>query len=156
MILTLPRWYIWWSDLKWVDQVNYTVQKAWKAIHFVMCVLKKGNRNTKSLAYMSLVSYSWIWVCMLGSMHRRTDKCVRWVQKKAAQFINHTKYSDWETLAQHRTIARLWAILKCTQGNRLGKLYATGCEGLTVWAALIMFRKLGTGSRDRISGSIPL
>ena len=29
------------SDLNWVDQVNYTVQKAWKALHFVMCVLKK-------------------------------------------------------------------------------------------------------------------
>jgi uncharacterized HAD superfamily protein len=44
------------SNLNWVDQVNYTVQKAWKARHFVMRVLKKGNRNTKSLAYyVSLV-----------------------------------------------------------------------------------------------------
>jgi len=38
-----------------VEQVNYIEQKAWKALHFVMRVLKKGNRNTKSLAYMSLV-----------------------------------------------------------------------------------------------------
>jgi len=35
------------SNLNWVDQVNYTVQKAWKAFHFVKSVLKKGNRNTK-------------------------------------------------------------------------------------------------------------
>ena len=42
------------SDLNWVDQVKYTVQKAWKPLHFVMCVLKRGNRNTKSLACMSL------------------------------------------------------------------------------------------------------
>ena len=35
------------SYLNWVDQVNYTAQKAWKALHFVMRVLKKGNRNTK-------------------------------------------------------------------------------------------------------------
>jgi len=35
------------SDLNWVDQVNSTVQKAWKALHFVVLVLKKGNRNTK-------------------------------------------------------------------------------------------------------------
>jgi len=34
------------SDLNWVDQVNYVVQKAWKALHFEMRVLKKGNRNT--------------------------------------------------------------------------------------------------------------
>jgi len=35
------------SDLNWVDQVNCTVQKAWKALYFAMRVLKQGNRNTK-------------------------------------------------------------------------------------------------------------
>ena len=29
-----------WSDLNWVDQVKYIVQKAWKALHFIMHVLK--------------------------------------------------------------------------------------------------------------------
>jgi hypothetical protein len=29
------------SYLNWVDQVNYTAQKAWKALHFVMLVLRK-------------------------------------------------------------------------------------------------------------------
>ena len=43
-------------DLSWADQVNYTVKKAWKALHFTMQILKKcNNNNTKSLAYMSLV-----------------------------------------------------------------------------------------------------
>jgi len=43
------------SHLNWVDQVNYRAQKAWKTFHFVMNVLKKGNSNTKCLAYMSVV-----------------------------------------------------------------------------------------------------
>jgi len=43
------------SDLNWVDQLNYRVQKALKAINFVMRVVKKGNRNTQILAYTSLV-----------------------------------------------------------------------------------------------------
>ena len=43
------------SDLNWADQVNYTVKKACKALHFTMRILKKGNSNTKCLAYMSLV-----------------------------------------------------------------------------------------------------
>jgi hypothetical protein len=43
------------SDLSWTDQVNHTVQKAWWALHFVMRVLKKGNNNTKNIAYKSLV-----------------------------------------------------------------------------------------------------
>jgi hypothetical protein len=29
------------SDLNWADQANYTAQKAWQALHFVMHVLKK-------------------------------------------------------------------------------------------------------------------
>ena len=51
-------------------------------------------------------------------------------QKKAVQFTNRTKYSDWENLAQRRTTAHLCALLKPTVGNGLGKLYATGCEVL--------------------------
>ena len=43
------------SDLSWDDQENFTVQKAWRALHFVMRIVKKGNKNTKSLAYTSLV-----------------------------------------------------------------------------------------------------
>jgi len=43
------------SGLSWADQVNYTVQRAWKALPFTMRILKKGNNNTKSLAYMSPV-----------------------------------------------------------------------------------------------------
>jgi hypothetical protein len=43
------------SELNWTDDVNCTVQKGWKALHFIMRILKKGNKNTKSLAYTSLV-----------------------------------------------------------------------------------------------------
>jgi len=43
------------SDLSWTDQVNYAVKKSWKALHFTMRILKKGNSNTKRLAYMSPV-----------------------------------------------------------------------------------------------------
>jgi len=55
---------------------------------------------------------------MLGSMQRRTDKCVRPSTKEAAQFTNHTKDSDWETLAQRRTTARLCALVKAYCGAR--------------------------------------
>jgi hypothetical protein len=46
--------------------------------------------------------------------------------------------------------------LKRTLGNGLGRLYGTGCEGLTIAVGLNMFGKLGAGSKERISGSIPL
>ena len=43
------------NDLNWTDYVNYTLWKAWKALHFIMDILKKGNNNTKHLANMALV-----------------------------------------------------------------------------------------------------
>ena len=43
------------------------------------------------------------------------------VQKKAAQFANHTKDSEWENLAQRRTIARLCALFKAYSGERAWK-----------------------------------
>jgi hypothetical protein len=43
------------GDLSWAGKVNYTVKKAWKVLYFSMRILKKGNSNTKSLAYTSLV-----------------------------------------------------------------------------------------------------
>ena len=47
--------------LSWADHVNYTLRNAWKALHFIMRILKKGNNNnnnnnnTKSLVYKALV-----------------------------------------------------------------------------------------------------
>jgi hypothetical protein len=35
------------SDLSWADQVNLTEKKAWKALHFTMRILKKGNSTLK-------------------------------------------------------------------------------------------------------------
>ena len=43
------------------------------------------------------------------------------VQKKAAQFTNHTKDSDWEILAQHRTNAGLCSLLKAYSGEQAWK-----------------------------------
>ena len=43
------------SDLNWADHFNYTVRKAWKALNIIIRILKKGNNNTKRLAYTALV-----------------------------------------------------------------------------------------------------
>jgi hypothetical protein len=58
---------------------------------------------------------------MLGFMQRRQINALDRVQKKADQFTNHTKDSDWITLAQRRTIARLWALFKAYSGEQAWK-----------------------------------
>jgi hypothetical protein len=88
------------NDLNWVDQVNYTVGKAWKALHFVMRVLKKGNRNAKSLAYMSLVHPILQYGAACWDPHKEGQiNVLDCVQRKAAKFANLISASNWETLA---------------------------------------------------------
>ena len=110
------------SDLKWVDQVNYRAQRAWKALHFVTRVPKKGNRNTKSLAYTSSVGpvLEYEAACWDPSRAGQINALDR-VQTKAAQFTDRTKDSNWETLAQRSTIARLCALFKACSGQRAWK-----------------------------------
>jgi hypothetical protein len=43
------------------------------------------------------------------------------VQSKAAKFANLTNVSDWDTLAQRRSVARLCALLKAYNGERAWK-----------------------------------
>jgi len=110
------------SDLSWADQVNYTVQRAWRALHFVTRIVKKGNKNTKSLAYTSLVrpileygaacwdSYG---ECQISALDRE--------QNKAAKFAHHSEGSDWESLAQRRKIARMCALYKAYTAEKAWK-----------------------------------
>jgi hypothetical protein len=109
------------SDLSWADQVNYTVQKACKALDFIMRILKKGN-NTKSSAYTSLVrpilEYGTVcWdpyrECQINALDR--------VQKKAPKFAQHTGGLVWESLAQRRKIARMCALFKAYTSERAWK-----------------------------------
>ena len=79
---------------------------------------QKGNKNTKSLAYTSLVrtileygEASWdpYRECQISALDR--------VQNKAAKFVHHSGGSDWESLAQRRKIARMCALYKAYTGD---------------------------------------
>ena len=94
------------SDLSWADQANYKVQKAWRALHFVMRIVKKGNKITKSLAYTSLVRPILEYGAACWDPYRECQiSALDQVQNKAAKFAHHSGGSDWESLAQCRKIA---------------------------------------------------
>jgi len=78
-----------------------------------MHIVKKGNKNTKSLAYTSLVCPILVYgavgwdpyrVCQISALDR--------VQNKAAKFAHHSGGSEWESVAQHRKIARMCVLYK--------------------------------------------
>jgi len=114
------------SDLSWADQDNYqvncTVKKAWKALHFTMRILKKGNSNTKSLAYMSLVRpiLEYGTVCWDPYREGQISELDR-VQKKVAKFAHHTSSLNWETLVLRRKLSRICALFKAYSGDRAWK-----------------------------------
>ena len=62
------------NDLNWANHVNYTLRKAWKALHFIMRILKKGNNYTKSLAYTALVRRYLSMERSVGTIERRSGK----------------------------------------------------------------------------------
>jgi hypothetical protein len=110
------------SDLSWADQVNYTVRKAWKALHFTMRILKKGNSSTKRLAYMSLVRPTLECGAACWDPYREGQiSTLDRVQKKAVKSAHHTNSPNLETLASRRKLSGIYALFKAYSGERSWK-----------------------------------
>jgi hypothetical protein len=106
------------SDLGWADQVSYTVKMVWKALHFTLHILTKGNSNTESLAYTSLVhpilEYgAACWDPYMEGLINVLDQ----LQNKVAKFAHHRNDSNWKTLAQGSKISRIRALFKTYMGE---------------------------------------
>jgi hypothetical protein len=87
-----------------------------------MRILKKGNSNTINLAYTSLVRSILEYAVACWNPYMEGKKtALDHVWKKAAKFANHKRDSVWESLAQCRKIARIFALLKCTPEKGYGK-----------------------------------
>jgi hypothetical protein len=94
------------------------MKKAWKALHFTMRILKKGNSNTKSLAYTSLVRQILEYGAACWDPYREGQiNALDRVQKKVTKFAHHRNESNWETLTERRKILRLCALFKAYTGE---------------------------------------
>ena len=80
-----------------------------------MRILKKGNNNTKGLAYTALL-LEYGAVCWDPYREGQVSALNR-VQKRAAKFANNINESVWETLAQRRLIARKCVLFKAYTGR---------------------------------------
>jgi hypothetical protein len=118
-------------DFSWADQVNHTVQKAWKALYFIMHVLKMENSNMKSLAYMSLVRRILEYGDSCWEPYREGQiNALDQVRKRVAKFANHTSGTVWETLMQCRYIACICALFKAYTGEWVWKAMRDKLLGL--------------------------
>jgi hypothetical protein len=74
------------SSFKYLETI-LSSDLSWKALHFMMRILKKGNSNMKSLAYMSLVHPILEYGAVYWDLFREGKiNVLDWVQKKAEKF----------------------------------------------------------------------
>src|SRR5215469_14862478 len=87
-----------------------------------MQILKQGNSNTKSLAYMSLVHPILEYGATCWDPYREGQiTALDRVQKKVTKFAHHTNSSNWETLASRRKLSRICALFKAYSGEWVWK-----------------------------------
>ena len=107
------------SDLNWAHHVNYAVKKAWKALHFIMRVFKKGNSSTKRLAYTTQVCPIIEYGAASWDPYREGQiYALGRVQKKAAKSAHYMNESNWKTLSQRIKLSRTCALFKAYSGDR--------------------------------------
>jgi hypothetical protein len=107
-----------------------------------MRILKKGNGNTKSLAYTSLGRPILEYEAACWDPYKKGQvNALDRVQHVAKKFAPHRNDSNWETLTQRREIARICALFKEYKGERAWK--AIGDRLQRVGS---MTGKLGAGS----------
>jgi hypothetical protein len=87
-----------------------------------MRIVEKGNKNTKSIAYKSLVRPILEYGAACWDPYRECQiNALDRVQNKAAKFAHYTGGLDWGSFAQRRKIARMCALFKVYTGDRAWK-----------------------------------
>ena len=88
-----------------------------------MRILKKGNSNTKRLAYMSLVRPILEYGAACWDPYRDGQiSAIDRVQKRAAKFAYHANRPNWKTLASRRKLSRICAFFIAYSGERAWKV----------------------------------
>ncbi|KAJ4438086.1 hypothetical protein ANN_14025 [Periplaneta americana] len=106
------------SDLGWGEHVTDTVGKAWRALHFVMRVLRKGSDKSKEIAYKSLVRPVMEYGAACWDPYRLEHvKTLEKIQKRALKCCRKNLPLKWDTLTDRRTRIRLCALFKTYRGE---------------------------------------
>ncbi|KAJ4440163.1 hypothetical protein ANN_08301 [Periplaneta americana] len=117
------------SDLGWGEHVTDTVGKAWRALHFVMRVLRKGSDKSKEIAYKSLVRPVMEYGAACWDPYRLEHiKTLEKIQKRAFKRCRKNSPLKWDTLTDRKTRIRLCALFKTYRGEPAWREIKIGCN----------------------------
>jgi hypothetical protein len=109
------------SSLGWAEQISNVTAKAWRSLHFIARILKKGSSKTKELAYLSLIRPLTEYGAVCWDPYRQNQiDALEHVQCRAAKFVrmggghgdDRVNALGWEPLESRRRKARLRALFK--------------------------------------------
>jgi len=120
-------------------------------------VKKKRNKNTKSLAYTSLVRPILEYGTACWDPYRGCRISVLdLVQNKVAKFAQHSGGSDWESLTQCRKTARMCALYKAYTGERAWKAIGDRLQTPSYLGRVDHYWKSESENKEQTSGNTPL
>jgi hypothetical protein len=122
-----------------------------------MRILKKGNSNTKSLAYTSLVRPILECGVACWDPYRKGEiNALDWVQTIAAKFAHHRNDSNWETLTQHRKIVHICTLFKAYMGEQAWRVIDDRLQRPCYLSRVNHDRKIWNRKQRQIFENIPL
>ncbi|KAJ4447467.1 hypothetical protein ANN_09474 [Periplaneta americana] len=115
------------SKLSWGEHVDNVTGKAWRALHFIMRILRKANPKSREIAYLTLVrplmEYgTTCWdpyrIYQINSLERIQYRAAKFVKGKREDGNDTIKELKWETLENRRRKTRITSLYRAHLGQK--------------------------------------
>ncbi|KAJ4430057.1 hypothetical protein ANN_22265 [Periplaneta americana] len=115
------------SKLSWGEHVDNVTGKAWRALHFIMKILRKASPKSREIAYLTLMrplmEYgTTCWdpyrIYQINSLERIQYRAAKFVKGKREDGNDTIKELKWETLENRRRKTRITALYRAHLGQK--------------------------------------
>ncbi|KAJ4441739.1 hypothetical protein ANN_11597 [Periplaneta americana] len=115
------------SKLSWGEHVDNVTGKAWRALHFIMRILRKASPKSREIAYLTLVrplmEYgTTCWdpyrIYQINSLERIQYRAAKFVKGKREDGNDTIKELKWETLENRRRKTRITSLYRAHLGQK--------------------------------------
>ncbi|KAJ4451962.1 hypothetical protein ANN_03446 [Periplaneta americana] len=115
------------QKLSWGEHIDNVTGKAWRALHFIMRILRKASPKSREIAYLTLVrplmEYgTTCWdpyrIYQINSLERIQYRAAEFVKGKREDGNDTIKGLRWETLENRRRKTRIISLYRAHLGQK--------------------------------------